>query len=84
MPRITSEIGFQVAGRPGAKVEVLPGSPGLVVFSSRGRLQGLVMAPMSEDSLRRVLGLPVHPPRDRFTDEAWELNRRFPVGDPPS
>ena len=83
LPRLGAEIGFAVAGQADGKVEILPGSPAALAFISRGRLQGLVMAPMSEDALRRVIGLSVTP-RDRAADLLWELDRRDPTTNLPT
>lgn len=83
LPRLGAEIGFAVAGHPEGRCEVLPGDPGAIAFTARGQLRGLVLTPLGEDALRRLLGMPTASLRDPATDLAWELDRRLPGAHPP-
>lgn len=81
LPRLAADIGFAIAARPDAMVEVLPGSPTTVVFSAGGKLKGLMVVPCTEAETRSLLGLPAAAPRDRAADRIWEEGRQADVGD---
>jgi len=81
LPRLAADIGFAIAARPDAVVEVLPGSPTTVVFSAGGKLKGLMVVPGTEAETRSLLGLPATAPRDRAADRIWEEGRQEDVGD---
>jgi hypothetical protein len=75
IPKLAASIGFAVAARPDALVEVLPGEPATVLFTSAGRLQAALVLPSTESDTRRMLGLPPRAVRDRLAERQWEEKR---------
>jgi hypothetical protein len=81
LPRLTAEIGFAMAGRD-VSVEILPGTPTTVVFSSGGKLLSLLVLPVSEDEARRTLGIPTIRTCDVAADAWFEEEREQEILDP--
>ena len=74
LPRLAAELAFRMASRADARVELLPGGPATLVFTTDGRLQGLFVLPMTEGRARQLLGR-ARPPRDAFVERAYEQHR---------
>lgn len=75
LPRLTAELGFAMAGRD-VTVEVLPGAPTTIVFSSGGKLLSLMVLPVTEDAARRTLGIPAISTCDLAADAWFEEARQ--------
>jgi len=75
LPKLAASIGFAVAAQPNAAVEVLPGEPAAVAFTTGNKLKGLFVLPASEHEIRQAIGLPAVEIRDRQADRLWEEAR---------
>ena len=73
VPRLTAQIGLSAG--PDSGVEILPGSPATIVFTSGGKLRGMVVLPMDNDEARVFLGFPPTTTTDLATDQLWEEQR---------
>ena len=58
LPKLTTELGFDIAKYRDADVEVLPGHPTTVAFFAEKKLTGLFVVPFTEQEAREKLGLP--------------------------
>jgi hypothetical protein len=81
LPRLTAELGFAMAGRD-VTVEVLPGTPTTVVFTSGGKLLSLMVLPVTEDAARHTLGIPAINTSDFVADTWFEEEREQEILDP--
>ena len=73
VPKLTAQIGL-TAG-PDSEVEILPGSPTTIIFSSGGQLRGMVVLHMDGDEARALLGFPPITTTDLVIDQLWEEQR---------
>ena len=77
VPRLTAQIGLSAG--PDSGVEILPGSPATIVFTSGGKLRGMVVLPMDNDEARAFLGFPPITTIDLVADQLWEESREVPT-----
>lgn len=75
LPKLAASIGLAVADHPAGNVELLPGEPATLAFTTGNVLKGLFYLPSSESEVRKAIGLPVAEIRDRYTDRLWEEDR---------
>jgi len=68
---LAAATGLVLAGRPDAKVELLPGTPTTVLISSGGQARAAFVLPVSHAEACRALGRPVTPGPDPELDLLW-------------
>jgi hypothetical protein len=76
LPKLTASLGLALATRADVKVEVLPGTPTTVAYSSGGQLCGLLVLPADGDEVSRLIGLPAVQTSDLVADRLWEESRQ--------
>jgi hypothetical protein len=82
LPRLAAQIGLST-GTEGA-VEILPGTPTTIAFTSGGKLRGIVVLPADHGEARELLGFPPVVTTDVMADELWEESRQYEVPTPES
>ena len=77
LPKLTTELGFDIARYRDADVEVLSGHPTTIAFFADKKLTGLFVVPFTEQEARDKLGLPptIHtiPSADALYEEMREV-----------
>lgn len=75
LPSLAADLGMKVAAHPDGQVELLAGQPSTVVFHAEGRVRGVFVLPIDEQTARKWLGMPAPQQRDRPADRLWEEDR---------
>ena len=79
LPKLAAELGLSATD-----IEILPGSPTTIAFTSNGKLSGMVVLPGDGEDVRRLLGFPEMTTRDPLTDQLWEEQRILDATTPES
>ena len=77
LPRLAAELGLSATD-----VELLPGSPATIAFTSDGQLRGMVVLPLDEGEALRLLGFPPLKTPDLSADQLWEESRQLDASSP--
>jgi len=72
---LTAATGLALAGRPDARVELLPGSPTTVIISAGDRPAAAFVLPISADEAGQALGNLALAQRDPMLEQLWEQER---------
>ncbi len=81
MPKLATSIGLSIAAHPDASVEILPGAPTTVAFTTGGKLKGLIVLPVEVNDARQQLGLPQITTRDLTAEALFEEQREVSLPD---